>query len=89
MPAEVKSREEFERILERAIECRVKLGYRRVETEEGRRRVQVLKLKAVTSRKLYTLVFEDVDEGVEYVKSIKDKCPELLVLDEELEKRVK
>ncbi len=89
MPVEVKSREEFEKILESAIECRVKLGYRRVLTEEGRRRVKVLKLKAVTARRLYTLVFEDVDEGIEYIKSIKDKCPELVVLDEELEKEVK
>ncbi len=88
MPAELRTREEFLAVLERASECRVKLGYRRKETEEGRRRVRVLKVKARTPRRLYTLVFEDIDAGIEFVRSIRDKCKKLVVLDKELEGRI-
>ncbi len=88
MPVELRSEDEFLKVLERASECRVKLGYRRVETEEGRRRIRVLKVKARTPRYLYTLVFEDVDKGIEFVKSIRDKCSNLVVLDKEVEERL-
>jgi large subunit ribosomal protein L38e len=89
MPKEVYSVEEFLEVAKRASECRVKLGYRRKETEEGRRRIQVLKVKARTKRYLYTLVFEDISKGLEFVKKLKDVCPNLVVLDEELEKELK
>ena len=88
MPVEARSVEEFERVLDAAVECRVKLGERRVRTEEGTKRVKVLKVKARTPRKLYTLVFEDVDKGIDYVKKIKERCKELRVLDEELEGKI-
>jgi len=88
MPVELRSEEDFLKVLERASECRVKLGYRRVETGEGRRKVRVLKVKARTPRYLYTLVFEDVDKGIEFVKSIRDKCSNLVVLDREVEERL-
>lgn len=88
MPVELRSEEDFLKVLERASECRVKLGYRRVETGEGRRKVRVLKVKARTPRYLYTLVFEDVDKGIEFVKSIRDKCSNLIVLDREVEERL-
>ncbi len=88
MPVEARSVEEFERVLDAAVECRVKLGERRVRTEEGTKRVRVLKVKARTPRKLYTLVFEDVDKGIDYVKKIKERCKELGVLDEELEGKI-
>lgn len=88
MPVEVKSEEEFLKVLERARECRVKLGYRRKETEEGTRRIRVLKVKARTPKYLYTLVFEDIDKGIEFVKTIKDKCPNLVILDEEVRNKL-
>ncbi|MET1128210.1 MAG: 50S ribosomal protein L38e [Thermoproteota archaeon] len=84
MPIEVKDPEEFSKIVERAIECRVKLGYRRVETDSGVKRIRVLKVKARTPRYLYTLVFDDVDKGIEYARSIKGKCRNMVVLDNEL-----
>ena len=88
MPVELKSRDEFVKVLERANECRVKLGYRRVETEAGAKRIKVLKVKARTPRYLYTIVFDNVDEGIEFVKSIKDKCKSLEVLDTELQGKI-
>jgi len=88
MPAELRSVEEFNAVLDRAVECRVKLGYRRVHGEEGTRRIRVLKVKARTPRRLYTLVFEDIEEGIKYAKSIKDKCREFRVLDEDLEGKI-
>ena len=89
MPVEAKSVEEFERVLGVAVECRVKLGYRRVETEEGRRRIRVLKVKARTPRHLYTLVFNNIDEGIEYAKKLKEKCGDKLrILDKELEGKI-
>jgi|GEM_PF-3744988 len=88
MPAELKTVEEFNAVLSRAEECRVKLGFRRVRTEGQTRRVRVLKVKARTPRRLYTLVFEDIDEGINYVKSIKEKCSKLVVLDKELEGKI-
>jgi len=88
VPAEITSTEEFNKVVERAKECRVKLGYRRVAGEEGTRRIRVLKVKARTPRRLYTIVFEDIDKGIEYVKSVKDKCGEVHVLDPELEGKI-
>jgi large subunit ribosomal protein L38e len=88
MPVEVKSKEEFLKILERASECRVKLGYRRKRTEEGTRRIKVLKVKARTPSYLYTLVFENIDEGIEFIKSIKEKCPNMVVFDEEIRSKL-
>ena len=88
MPVEVASRDEFVKILDRAIECRVKMGYRRIETEEGRKRVKVLKVKARTPRYLYTIVFNDVNEGIEFVKSIKEKCKNTVILDAELQDKI-
>lgn len=88
MPVEVASRDEFVKILDRAIECRVKMGYRRIETEEGRKRVKVLKVKARTPRYLYTIVFNDVNEGIEFVKSIKEKCKNTIILDAELQDKI-
>jgi len=89
MPKEVKDPEEFRKIAQRARECRVKLGVRRIRTEEGTRRIQVLKVKARTPSYLYTIVFEDIDKGIEFVKSLKDVCKNIVVLDEELEPRIK
>ncbi|KSW11351.1 50S ribosomal protein L38e [Pyrodictium occultum] len=89
MPVELKSKEEFLKVVERASECRVKLGYRRVETGEGAKRIKVLKVKARTPSYLYTLVFNNIDEGVEFVKSIKGRCKSLRVLDPEMEDRLK
>ncbi len=89
MPKEVYSVDEFVEIAKRASECRVKLGYRRKETEEGRRRIRVLKVKARTKRYLYTIVFEDVDKGLEFVKKLREVCPNIVVLDEELEEKLK
>lgn len=88
MPVEVASRDEFVKILDRAIECRVKMGYRRIETEEGRNRVKVLKVKARTPRYLYTIVFNDVNEGIEFVKSIKERCKNIIILDAELQDKI-
>ncbi|ALL00120.1 50S ribosomal protein L38e [Pyrodictium delaneyi] len=88
MPVELKSKDEFVKVLERSTECRVKLGYRRVDTEEGSKRIRVLKVKARTPRYLYTIVFDNVDEGIEFVKSIKDKCKNLVVLDNELQDKI-
>ncbi len=91
MPVEIKSPEEFEALLSRLSsieECRVKIGYRRKETEEGTRRIKVLKVKARTPRRLYTIVFEDIDKGLEFAKKIKDKCSEIRVLDAELEGKI-
>jgi large subunit ribosomal protein L38e len=88
MPVEVASRDKFVKILDRAIECRVKMGYRRIETEEGRKRVKVLKVKARTPRYLYTIVFNDVNEGIEFVKSIKEKCKNTVILDAELQGKI-
>ncbi len=88
MPVEVKSKEEFLKILERATECRVKLGYRRKVTEEGTRRIKVLKVKARTPSYLYTIVFENVDEGIEFAKSIRDKCPNMVIYDEEVREKI-
>jgi large subunit ribosomal protein L38e len=88
MPVEVKSKEEFLKVLERASECRVKLGYRRMQTSEGTRRVKVLKVKARTPSYLYTLVFENIDEGIEFVKSIRDKCSNLVIYDEEVRSKI-
>ncbi|BEP18609.1 hypothetical protein PYJP_19610 [Pyrofollis japonicus] len=88
MPVELKSEDEFLKVVERARECRVKLGYRRVETEEGRKRIKVLKVKARTPRYLYTLVFEDIDKGIDFVKQLKDKCGSLVVLDKEIEDKL-
>lgn len=85
---EARSVEEFERVLDVAVECRVKLGERRVRGEEGTKRIKVLKVKARTPRKLYTLVFEDVEKGIEYVRKIKERCKELRVLDAELEGKI-
>ena len=88
MPAELKSKEDFVSVVKRAEECRVKLGFRRKETEEGRRRIRVLKVKARTPGRLYTIVFEDIDEGIEFVKSIKQDCKKVVVLDKELEGKI-
>ncbi len=88
MPAELRSKEDFVNVVKRAEECRVKLGFRRKETEEGRRRIRVLKVKARTPRRLYTIVFEDIDEGIEFVKSIKQDCKKVVVLDKELEGKI-
>lgn len=88
MPVELKSKNEFVKVLGRSTECRVKLGYRRVNTEEGSKRIRVLKVKARTPRYLYTIVFDNVDEGIEFVKSIKDKCRNLVVLDNELQDKI-
>jgi large subunit ribosomal protein L38e len=84
MPAELKSKEEFESVIGRATECRVKLGYRRKKTEEGTKRVKVLKVKARTPSRLYTLVFDDIEEGLEFVRSLKERCSNLRILDEEI-----
>ncbi len=81
MPKEVKSKEEFLKIVERAEECRVKLS--RTGGKNSDRKV--LKVKARTKRYLYTIVFENVDEGIEFAKSLKDKCPVINVLDEEIQ----
>ncbi len=88
MPVEVTSRDEFVKVLDRAVECRVKIGYRRIETEEGRKRVRVLKVKARTPGYLYTIVFNDVNEGIEFVKSIREKCKNTIILDTELQDKV-
>ncbi len=88
MPREVKNPDEFIEVAKRAIECRVKLGYRRVETPEGRRKRQVLKVKARTPSYLYTIVFEDIDKGVEFAKKVKEVCKELVILDPELEEKL-
>ena len=89
MPKEVYRPEDFIEVARRASECRVKLGYRRKETEEGRKRIQVLKVKARTRRYLYTIVFENVDEGVEFVKKLRDVCSNIVVLDPEIEEKLK
>ncbi len=89
LPKEVYSRDEFIEIARRASECRVKLGYRRKETEEGRRRIQVLKVKARTRRYLYTIVFENINEGIEFVKKLRDVCGNIVVLDPEIEEKLK
>ncbi len=88
MPVEVTSRDEFVKVLDRAVECRVKIGYRRIETEEGRKRVRVLKVKARTPGYLYTIVFNDVNEGIEFVKSIREKCKNTVILDTELQGKI-
>ena len=88
MPVELRSEEEFLKVLERAAECRVKLGYRRVKKEKGTERIRVLKVKARTPKYLYTLVFEDIDKGIQFVKNIRDKCSNMLVLDKEIEQRL-
>ncbi|HIP65010.1 MAG TPA: 50S ribosomal protein L38e [Pyrodictium sp.] len=89
MPKEVKDPEEFRKIAQRARECRVKLGVRRIKTEEGTKRIQVLKVKARTPSYLYTIVFEDIDKGIEFVKSLKDVCKNIVILDAELEPKIK
>ncbi len=90
MPKEVYSVEEFLEVAKRASECRVKLGYRRKETEEGKRRIRVLKVKARTKKYLYTIVFEDIEKGVEFVNTrLKDVCSNIVVLDPELEEKIK
>jgi len=49
----------------------------------------VLKVKARTPSYLYTIVFEDIDKGIEFVKSLKDVCKDIVVLDAELEPKIK
>ena len=88
MPIEVRSREEFLRVVERAEECRVKESTRRIEGDGGSKRVRVLKIKARTKRYLYTIVFENVDEGIEFAKSIKDKCKSMVIVDSHLQGRI-
>ena len=88
MPAELKTAEEFMSVVERASECRVKLGFRRIRSEEGTKRIKVLKVKARTPSRLYTIVFEDIDEGIKFAKSIKDKCKDIKILDAELEGKI-
>lgn len=85
MPAELGSRDEFVAVLDRAVECRAKLSWRRVP---GQGRVKVLKIKARTPRKLYTIVFNDINEGIEFAKSIKDKCRKMNILDKDLEGKI-
>ena len=90
VPKEVYSVEEILEVAKRASECRVKLGYRRKETEEGRRRIQVLKVKARTKRYLYTIVFEDIEKGLEFVRGkLREVCSNIVFLDPELEEKVK
>lgn len=85
MPAELSSRDEFVAVLDRAVECRAKLGWRNVP---GQGRVKVLKLKARTPGKLYTIVFDDVNDGIEFAKFIKDKCRKMSILDKDLEGKI-
>lgn len=85
MPAELKSKDAFIAVLDRAVECRAKLGWRKIP---GQGRTRVFKLKARTPSKLYTIVFNNVDEGIEFAKSIKEKCKELNIIDKELEGKI-
>ncbi len=90
MPKEVRDPEEFLKVASRASECRVKLGVTRVETEEGRRKKRVLKVKARTPSYLYTIVFHDIDAGIDFVNTkLKETCKNIVVLDPELEDKIK
>ena len=88
MPAELKTVEEFMSVVERASECRVKLGFRRIRSEEGTKRIRVLKVKARTPSRLYTIVFENIDDGINFAKSLKDECKNVKILDAELEGKI-
>ncbi len=81
MPKEVKDPNTFIEIAKRAQECRVKESFRRIRTEEGTKRIRVLKIKARTKRYLYTIVFENFEEGIEFARKLKEVCKEIKVLD--------
>ncbi len=81
MPKEVKDPNIFLEIAQRAIECRVKESYRIVKTESGHVKKKILKIKARTKRYLYTIVFENYDEGLEFARKLKEVCREVKPLD--------
>ncbi|MET1101931.1 MAG: 50S ribosomal protein L38e [Pyrodictiaceae archaeon] len=84
MPKEVYDREEFKKIVEKADECRVKESYRRINGE----RRKVVKIKARTHRYLYTIVFDDYEEGINYARSLKEICRNLVIIDEHLKDKI-
>jgi len=63
MPIEIYDKEEFKKIAERAVECRVK------------RLKNVVKVKARTKRYLYTIKLKP-EEADEFIKSL--KCPRII-----------
>jgi len=88
MPVEIRDRKEFIKIVERAEECRVKESKRIVKTESGVETRKILKIKARTKRYLYTIVFEDYSEGLEFAKTIKDKCKSFTIIDASLQGKI-
>ncbi|BAA79092.1 50S ribosomal protein L38e [Aeropyrum pernix K1] len=67
MPVELKSFDEFVKVVERAVECRVKRGK------------DVVKIKARTKRYLYTLKVPPEKEA-EVLEQVKAKCKNLVEL---------
>ena len=60
MPVEIKDKEEFKKIAEKAIECRVKK-----DEKKG-----IVKIKARTKRYLYTIKLKS-DEAESFIKELK------------------
>ena len=95
MPKEVRTEEEFLEAAKRAKECRVKRSYIYVKTENGVEKKPILKVKARTSRYLYTLKFEDYDKGLEFAKKLKEMASRnevcggnIVVLDKDVESQL-
>jgi len=89
MPVELKDQAALERIIPNAVKCKVKLSSRTVKTASGvKERIKVIKVKVKTPRRLYTLVFDNIDEGIKYVKTLKERCSSLEVMDKEIESKL-
>ena len=84
MPVEIKSLEEFRKIAERAVECRVKKVKPRGkkgngEKEEKEKEKEIVKIKARTKRYLYTIKVE-ADKADEIVSGL--PCKRIVYVDE-------
>ncbi len=88
MPVQLMSKDDALRLLDRAVECRVKESVK--TSSEGRKKV--IKVKIRTKRYLHTLVFNDYDEGIAFAKTLKEKCKELgkelVIIDEQLKDKI-
>ena len=76
MPVEIKNLEEFRKIAERAVECRVKKVRPRGKKEEKK---EIVKIKARTKRYLYTIKVE-ADKADEIVSGL--PCKRIVYVDE-------
>ena len=82
MPVEVRSLEEFKKIAERAVECRVKKVKPRGKKgneEKDEKEKEIVKIKARTKRYLYTIKVE-ADKADEIVSGL--PCKRIVYVDE-------